>query len=317
MNLHQFRYVQAAVRHGLNLTEAAKALHTSQPGVSKAILELEAELGVDIFVRQGKRLRRMTEPGEHVLRAIESILLEVGNLKRIGEQFGQVQSGRLSIATTHTQARYFLPGPIARLRERFPQVQVELHQGTPDQVARMLMDETATIGLATEVLQQHEGLISLPCYDWQHVVVVPVGHPLAGVERLSLAQLAHGPLVTYHPSVTGRRRIDEAFARARITPDVALEALDSDVIKTYVRVGLGAGIVAEMAMQDQATEHERPALVCLPAGHLFGTNVARLAFRRGVYLREFELVFAELLSSRLSRTLIHKALQGGGNDYEL
>ncbi len=314
MNLQQFRYVQEAVRRNLNLTEAAKALHTSQPGVSKAILDLEEELGIDIFVRHGRRLRRVTEPGEHVVRAIDNILLEVNNLKRIGEQFAQQQAGKLSIATTHTQARYFLPGPVAELRRRYPQVQVELHQGTPEQVARMLLDESAVIGLATEALQHHEGLVSLPCYDWQHMVVVPKGHPLATTPRVTLEQLAAQPLVTYHPTVTGRSKLDEAFARAHLKPEIALEALDSDVIKTYVRVGLGIGIVAEMALQDPLADTD---LVGLPAGHLFGTNVSRVAFRRGVYLREFELTFAELLSDRLSRHLILKAMQGGGDDYTL
>jgi LysR family transcriptional regulator, cys regulon transcriptional activator len=316
MNLQQFRYVQEAVRQKLNLTEAAKALHTSQPGVSKAILELEQELGVDIFVRHGKRLRRVTEPGEQVVKAIEVILREVGNLRRIGDHFGKQQSGTLSIATTHTQARYVLPGPVAQLRQRYPQVSVELHQGTPDQVAQMLLEETADIGLATEALQNHEQLVTIPCYEWQHVVVVPRGHALATTTRLTLDQLAREVLVTYHPTVTGRTRIDEAFARARLKPEVALEALDSDVIKTYVRVGLGVGIVAEMAMNRETTAADAD-LVALPAGHLFGTNVSRVAFRRGVYLRDFVLTFAELLSDRLSAALVRRAMAGGGADYEL
>lgn len=314
MNLHQFRYVQEAVRRGLNLTEAAKALHTSQPGVSKAILDLEQELGIDIFVRHGKRLRSVTEPGTHVIKAIDTILQEVSNLKRIGEQFTRQQAGKLTIATTHTQARYVLPGPVAELRRRYPQVQVELHQGTPEQVARMLLDETAVIGLATEALQHHEGLVTLPCYDWQHVVVVPRGHALDSAGPVTLEQLARHPLVTYHPTVTGRTRIDDAFTRARLVPEVALEALDSDVIKTYVRVGLGIGIVAEMALRDPVVDAD---LVALPAGHLFGTNVSRVAFRRGVYLRDFELSFAELLSDRLSRVLIQRAMQGAGDDFGL
>jgi LysR family transcriptional regulator, cys regulon transcriptional activator len=314
MNLQQFRYVQEAVRQQLNLTEAAKALHTSQPGVSKAILELEDELGVDIFVRHGKRIRRVTEPGEHVLRSIQAILQEVNNLKRIGAEFSQQRAGKLSIATTHTQARYVLPGPVAELRRLFPQVQVELHQGTPQQVARMLLDDTAAIGLATEALLDHEGLVTLPCYEWQHVVVVPREHPLATRTRLTLEDLAAHPLVTYHPTVTGRSRLDEAFARARLQPEIALEALDSDVIKTYIRVGLGVGIVAEMAMRDTPVSDD---LVALPAGHLFGVNVSRVAFRRGAWLRDFELQFAGLLSDRLSASLIQRAMQGVADDYSL
>lgn len=316
MNLHQLRYVHEAVRRGLNLTEAARSLHTSQPGVSKAILDLEAELGVDIFERYGKRLRRVTEPGEHVVRAIDTILREVGNLKRIGEQFAAQGSGKLSIATTHTQARYVLPGPIARLRQQYPQVQVELHQGTPQQVARMLLDDVAAIGLATEALQEHPGLVTLPCYEWHHVIAVPRGHPLASEPRPSLARLAREPLVTYHPTVTGRSRIDQAFERVGLTPQIALEALDSDVIKTYVRVGLGVGIVAEMAMRHADADVDAD-LVALPADHLFGRNLSRVAFRRGVFLRDFELAFAESLSDRLDRTLIRRAMDGAASDYEL
>lgn len=315
MNLHQFRFVREAVRRGLNLTEAAKALHTSQPGVSKAILELEEELGIEIFQRHGKRLRRVTEPGQHVLASIERILLELDNLKRIGEEFSKQESGTLSIATTHTQARYMLPGPVALLRRRYPDVRVALHQGNPDQVARMLIDGSADIGLATESLEDHDELISLPCYDWQHVIVVPAGHPLASVERPTLEQLAAQPLVSYHPSFTGRRRIDQAFAQRKLTPDIVLEAIDSDVIKTYVKLGLGVGIVAEMAMRDEGADS---GLVSRPAGHLFGRNVSRVAFRRGAYLRQFVFTFAELLSDRLTRALIERALAGGGNDdYQL
>ena len=314
MNLHQFRFVREAVRRGLNLTEAAKALHTSQPGVSKAILELEEELGVDIFQRHGKRLRRVTEPGQLVLASIERILQEVENLRRIGDEFSPQESGTLSIAATHTQARYMLPGPVALLRRRFVDVRVALHQGNPEQVAQMLLDGAADIGLATESLEAHEELITLPCYDWQHVVVVPADHPLASGEPPTLEQLAREPLVSYHPSFTGRKRIDQAFAQRRLHPDVVLEAIDSDVIKTYVRLGLGVGIVAEMAMRDEPPDS---GLVARPVGHLFGPNVTRVAFRRGAYLRHFVYTFAELLSDRLTRALIERAVAGGGDDYQM
>ncbi|WP_180683451.1 CysB family HTH-type transcriptional regulator [Tepidicella baoligensis] len=314
MNLHQFRFVQEAVRRNLNLTEAAKALHTSQPGVSKAILELEDELGVDIFTRHGKRIKRITEPGQHVLKSIEIIMREVNNLKRIGEQFSAQDSGNLSIATTHTQARYVLPGPVARLRQIYPKVSVSLHQGSPAQVAQMLLDEVADIGMATEALTQYEELVTLPCYDWQHVLVLPFAHPLLDKERISLEDLAQVPLITYHPSFTGRTRIDQAFGLRQLKPHIVLEAIDSDVIKTYVKLGMGVGIVAEMAMQG---EERHPDLVARPAGHLFGQNVARVAFKRGVYLRQFVLRFAELLGDRLSRELIMKAMQGQGHDYDM
>ncbi len=314
MNLNQLRFVQEAVRRELNLTETAKALFTSQPGISKAILELEEELGVDIFARHGKRLKRVTEPGQAVLKSVEIIMREVANLKRIGEEFSKQDTGTLSIATTHTQARYFLPGPVSQLRARYPKVQVLLHQGMPEQVVRMLLDDVAEIGLATEALTVHEGLITLPCHQWQHVMVVPTVHPLAAVERLTLEQLAAHPLVLYQPTVTGRTRIDQAFARARIKPVVALEAIDSDVIKTYVRLGLGVGIVAELAVQDEAPTGD---LAWRPLGHLFGSNVTRVAFKRGAYLRHFVLAFAGMLSPHLNPALITRAMSGGGSDYEL
>ena len=314
MNLHQFRFVQEAARRNLNLTETAKALHTSQPGVSKAIIELEEELGIEIFARHGKRLKRITEPGLHVLQSIEMILREVSNLRKIGEQYSAQDSGTLSIATTHTQARYVLPVPVAKLRDKYPKVNISLHQGAPDQVAKMLLDDTAEIGIATESLSAYEELVTLPCYEWQHVLVLPLDHPLASKSNLSLEDIASEPLITYHPSFTGRSRIDQAFAAKKITPRIALEAIDSDVIKTYVRLGLGVGIVAEMAMQNDGTNGD---LVTVPAAPLFGMNVARVAFKRGAYLRQFVYHFAELLSDRLTAPLITKAMTGHVNDYEL
>ena len=314
MNLHQFRFVQEAARRNLNLTEAAKALHTSQPGVSKAIIELEEELGVEIFARHGKRLKRITEPGQHVLRSIELIMREVSNLKRIGEQFSAQDSGTLSIATTHTQARYVLPVPVAKLREAYPKVNISLHQGSPEQVARMVIDDVAEIGIATEALPDHRELVTLPCYEWQHVLVLPPSHPLARKERISLEDLAAEPLVTYHPAFTGRTRIDSAFAQRKLQPRIALEAIDSDVIKTYVGLGLGLGIVAEMAVREEGSH---PDLAVRPLGHLFGQNVARVAFKRSAYLRNFVYKFAELLSDRLDRNLIAKAMAGQADDYEL
>jgi len=314
MNLHQFKFVQEAVRRNLNLTETAKALFTSQPGISKAILELEEELGVDLFVRHGKRLRRVSEPGQLVLKSIEVILREVANLKRIGEEYSKQDAGTLSIAATHTQARYVLPEPVAQLRRRFPKVQVSLHQGSPDQVVQMLLDGTADIGLATESLAEPDDLVSLPCYEWEHVVVMRAEDPLAQTERITLEQLAAETLISYHPSFTGRKRIDAAFAQRRLKPNIALEAIDSDVIKTYVKAGLGVGIVAEMAVRDDPPGGE---LVHRPAGHLFGRNVTRVAFRRGAYLRGYVLTFAELLSDRLTRPLLLRVLSGDGENYEL
>ena len=313
MNLHQFRFVQEAVRRNLNLTEVAKSLHTSQPGVSKAIIELEEELGIEIFSRHGKRLKRVTEPGQHVLRSIEVILREVGNLKRIGEQFSAEDSGTLSIATTHTQARYVLPVPVAKLRETYPNVNISLHQGAPAQVAQMVMDEVAEIGIATESLSEYPELVTLPCYEWEHMLVIPKSHPLAGKVRITLEDLAAEPIITYHPSFTGRTRIDKAFAAKNLTPRIALEAIDSDVIKTYVRLGLGVGIVAEMAVKDGLDDD----LVARPASLLFGKNVARIAFKRSAYIRHFVYDFAALLSDRLDRNLIMKALDGHPTDFNM
>ena len=314
MNLHQFRFVQEAVRRDLNLTETAKALFTSQPGISKAILELEAELGIDIFARHGKRLRRVTEPGREVLKSIEVIMREVGNLKRIGEEFSMQDAGTLSIATTHSQARYFLPDPVAQLRKRFPKVNISLHQGSPEQVARMVIEEVADLGLATESLSDRDELVSLPCHEWRHVVVMPAGHPLAQLERISLEDLAMWPLVSYHPSFSGRTRVDQAFAARQLKPNLVLEAIDADVIKTYVRIGLGVGIVAELAVRDDPPGGD---LVSRPVGHLFGSNVTRIAFKRGAYLRNFVYAFAEMMSDRLSRKLIASAMAGEADDYQL
>jgi LysR family cys regulon transcriptional activator len=313
MNLHQFRFVQEAARRNLNLTEVAKALHTSQPGVSKAIIELEEELGIEIFSRHGKRLKRVTEPGQHVLRSIEVILREVGNLKRIGEQFSNQNSGTLSIATTHTQARYVLPVPVSKLRENYPDVSISLHQGAPAQVAQMVLDEVAEIGIATESLADYPDLVTLPCYEWEHVLVIPKKHTLAAKTRLTLEDLAAEPLITYHPSFTGRTRIDKAFAAKHLTPRIALEAIDSDVIKTYVQLGLGIGIVAEMAVRDGLSDD----LVVRPGAQLFGKNTARIAFKRSAYLRNFVYDFATLLSDRLDKNLILKALEGRHVDYDL
>ena len=317
MNLHQFRFVQAAARHKLNLTEAAKVLHTSQPGISKAIIELEEELGIEIFARHGKRLKRITEPGQQVLRSIELIMREVGNLKRVGDEYSAQDSGTLSIATTHTQARYVLPEPVAKLRGLLPKVNLSLHQGAPEQVALMVIDEVAEIGIATESLAEYDELVTLPCYEWQHMLVLPAGHPLADKDRLSLEDLAAHPLITYHPSFTGRGRIDQAFSQRRLSPNIVLEAIDSDVIKTYVKLGVGLGIAAEMSVRELGTQAKEGELVVRPLGHLFGQNLARVAFKRGAYLRNFVYQFTELLSERLSRDLVARVMSGQTSDYQM
>ena len=305
MNLHQFKFVHEAAKRGLNLTEAAKALHTSQPGVSKAILELEQELGVDIFARHGKRLKSITEPGRHVIKSIDVILNELNNLKSIGNEFSSKDTGTFSIATTHTQARYVLPKVLTNLRKEYPNVNISLHQGTPSQAAQMVLSEEADIAIATESLADYADLVTLPCYDWQHVLVIPPGHPLSLKKKpITLKELSQYPLVTYHPSFTGRQKIDQAFTKHNLNPNIALEAIDSDVIKTYVRIGMGVGIIAEMAVLPQMDAD----LIFQNASHLFGKNVARVAFRKGAYLRHFVLSFAQLLSPKLTEKTIHEAM---------
>jgi len=306
MNLHQFRFLQEAVRRNLNLTEAARALHTSQPGVSKAIIELESELGVEIFRRHGKRLRKLTEPGVQVLRSVDIILREVANLKRIGQEYTTRDSGELTVAATHTQARYKLPWVIAEFRRRMPAVQVKLVQGTPEQVALAVREERADLGLASESLHDAADLLTLPCYGWQHLAVVPHGHPLADRSELTLADLAAHPLVTYEPAFAGRRQIDAAFAQAGLKAQIVLDAMDSDVLKTYVELGLGVGLIAEMAISAERDAHLR----ALPVGHLFGQQLTRVAFKRGVLQRSFVYLFTELISPRLPRKLVEQTLRG-------
>jgi LysR family cys regulon transcriptional activator len=259
----------------------------------------------------------VTEPGQHVLKSIDVILREVGNLRRIGEQFSQQDSGTLSIATTHTQARYVLPEFVAGLRQQFPKVNVSLHQAAPAQVARMLIDEVAEIGIATESLASYPELVTLPCYEWQHMLVMPVEHPLAARTRITLEDVAAEPLITYHPSFTGRTKIDAAFAARKLQPRIALEAIDSDVITTYVRLGLGIGIAAEMAVRDIQEDGGLGGLVVRPAGHLFGQNTTRVAFKRSAYLRNFVYTFAELLSAQLTRQTVERAMAGHLNDTDL
>ncbi len=313
MNLHQFRFVREAVRQNYNLTEAAKALYTSQPGVSKAIIELEDELGVEIFTRRGKRVRSLTEPGRIILASIERILQEVESLKRVGKDFAAQDQGNLTIAATHTQARYSLPAVIAEFKKRFPKVHLSILQGSPTQVAEMVQRDQADIAIATEALADYKELVSLPCFQWQHVAVVPHDHPLAERRTLSLDELAQYPLITYEDAFAGRKKINQAFAQRGLTPDIVLEAIDADVIKTYVELGLGVGIMADIAFNAERDRNLR----AIPVGHLFGTNVTRVALKQGAYLRSYVYTLVELLSPMLNRKLIEQALQGTSETYEL
>jgi LysR family cys regulon transcriptional activator len=313
MNLHQFRFVREAVRQNFNLTEAAKALFTSQPGVSKAIIELEEELGVEIFRRHGKRVRSLTEPGRLILASVERILQEVESLKRVGSEFAAQDQGNLTIAATHTQARYALPAAIAEFRKRYPKVHLSILQGNPTQVAEMVLRDQADIAVATEAIADYPDLTSLPCFQWFHVAVVTHDHPLADKKDISLDDLAQYPLITYGSAFAGRTKIDKAFARRELKPDIVLEAIDSDVIKTYVEMGLGVGIMSDMAYNAERDKMLR----ALPVGHLFGANVTRIALKHGTYLRSYIYALVELLSPETDRKLLDQALRGGNETYEL
>ena len=295
MNLQQFRYLREAVRQKLNLTTAARALHTSQPGVSKAIIELEQELGVSIFARHGKRILGLTPPAQQVLDSAERIMNEIDNLKKLARDYAGSPEGTLRVATTHTQARYVLPEVVQRFARKYPQVRFKLLQGNPPQIAAMVASGQADVGMATETLADAPGLDSLPVFQWEHVAVVPADHPLARHAghpgRLTLKELGKYPIVTYESHFSGRGRIDAAFAQAEIEPSIVLEAIDADVIKTYARAGMGVGIVAGLA-----TAHNSEGLTVIGCGHLFGPNTTRLAIKHGAYLRGFVYAFIEMVA---------------------
>jgi LysR family cys regulon transcriptional activator len=305
MNFQQLRAVREAARLGFNLTEVAAVLHTSQPGISRQIRELEEELGIEIFVRSGKRLTGMTPPGEAILPLVEQLLQGAENLLRAGDDFNAVDSGPLSIAATHSQARYALPMVVRDFRKVYPKVTLSLHQGSPKQVAAMLLSGEADIGIATEALAQYPQLVALPCYRWTHSIVVPPGHPLLSLAGgVTLKELARFPIITYEPGYTGRAHIDEAFQRNGLEPNIVLTAMDADVIKTYVELEMGVGIVASMAFD---AERDR-TLRALDARHLFAVNVTRLAIRRGAWLRRYVYDFIESFAPTLTRELVTAAL---------
>ena len=305
------RSVRETVRQGFNLTEVAQVLHTSQPGVSRQIRELEEELGIEIFVRAGKRLTGLTAPGETVLPIVEKLLLEADNRKRAGDNSAAQGRGTLTIAATHSQARYALPPAVRDFSAAHPEVQLRLHQGTPQQIAQWLLEGEADIGVATEALAAYEGLVALPCYRWTHAVIVPQGHALAleaaAGETLTLERLADFPLITYEPGFTGRSHIDEAFKRAGIGINIVLSAMDADVIKTYVELGMGVGLIASIAFDETRDQQ----LHAIDARHLFATNMTRLAFRRGAYLRDYVYNFIASFASPLDRQRVDAAMRAG------
>lgn len=299
MNFQQLRIIRETVRQGFNLTEVANALFTSQSGVSKHIKDLEDELGVELFTRKGKRLLDLTAPGKELLVIVEHLLLDAANIKRLAEQYSNADAGQLTVVTTHTQARYALPKVVTAFKQAFPKVHLKLHQGSPEEIVQMLLGGDADIGIATEALAEVPELASFPYYDWQHAVVVPAGHPLASVQPLTLEAVAAHPVITYHEGFTGRTSIDLAFAQAGLKPDVVMSALDADVIKTYVELGLGVGIIASMAFSPERDHGLRK----LDSSALFPAKTTRIAVRRGHYLRGFAYRFVELCAPGLGETV--------------
>jgi LysR family cys regulon transcriptional activator len=303
MKLQQLRYLQEVARQDLSITAAARSLHTSQPGISKQIIQLEEELGVEIFTRNGKHLSGISAAGQAILDHARRALEAVEGVKSVAQDHRDQKRGSLAIATTHTQCRYLLPPVIERFREKFPEVSLQLHQGSPMQIAELAANGTADFAIATEALEHFSGLMMMPCYQWNRAVLVPRDHELASQQRPSLEQLASFPLVTYTFGFTGRSRLDDAFRARGLEPRVVLTAADADVIKTYVRLGLGVGIVARMAY-DPALDQD---LVAVDASHLFAPSVTRVGFRRGRVLRGYMYDFIEMFAPHLKRELVQQA----------
>ena len=304
MNFQQLRSIREAVRRQFNLTEVANALYTSQPGVSRQIRELEDELGVEIFERYGKRLTGLTEPGREIVRIVERLLLEAENLRQAGEEFSGRQSGRLTVATTHTQARYALPKVVQAFRKSYPHVTLALQEASPSHIVELLLTGQADIGIATEAVANESGLTSFEAYRWRHVLVVSPDHPLTKNPLPTLEDVAQYPLITYDAGFTGRRNIDAAFAGAGLHPEIVLTAMDADVIKTYVALDVGVGIIASMAYDGRKDDN----LVCIGADHLFEPNTTRVAVRRGAYLRGYAHDFIGMFAPHLSRETVAEAV---------
>lgn len=305
MNFQQLRIIHETVRQNYNLTGAANALFTSQSGVSKHIKDLEDELGVELFVRKGKRLLGLTDPGKELVKIVERILLDAKNVKRLAEQFSNQNQGRLTIATTHTQARYALPPVVTQFKKAFPHVHLVLHQASPREIVSMLLDGIADVGIATEALESVAELASFPYYSWHHAVIVQPGHPLESLHPLTLEAIAEFPIITYHEGFTGRTGIDEAFAKAGLVLDIAMSALDADVIKTYVELELGIGIVASMAFNPERDT----GLHLLDSSHLFQKNTTNISVRRGHYLRGYAYRFIELCLPSLDEAAIRSGVK--------
>jgi LysR family cys regulon transcriptional activator len=314
MKLQQLRYLTEVVRRGLNVSEAAEALHTSQPGVSKQIRALEDELGIQVFARHGKRLVAVTEPGKAVVSIAERILSEAQNLRRAGEEFANDQLGTLTIAATHTQARYALPKAVAAFKRRYPRVKLVIHQGNPTQICEQVLSGEADLCVATEAIAEYPELVSMPVYQWNRCVVVPPKHPLLKALPLTLEKLAQYPIVTYDFAFANRSLVEKAFETRGLQANVVLTALDSDVIKTYVELGLGIGILAKMAFD---AKRDR-SLRAIDASHLFESSTTRLGVKRNAYLRRYAYEFIELFAPHLPRDIVERAVMGKeGSRYEL
>ena len=313
MKLQQLRYLREVAKSGLNLSTAAEALHTSQPGISKQIRQLEDELGVQILVRHGKRVVEITEPGKLILSIAERMLKDVENLKQVAREYSSEDTGALVIATTHTQARYALPSVVNRFTRRYPKVRLSLRQGSPQQIAELVKTGEADIAIETEAEEFYEGLVLLPCYQWNRCVITLPGHPLLAERQLTLEGIARHPVITYDFAFTGSSPIKRAFDTKGITPNVVLTAIDSDVIKAYVEMGLGVGILAKMAY-DPARDL---GLALIDASHLFEPSTARIAIRRNAYLRGYVYEFIELFAPHLKRAVVEATQRGEGTSYEL
>ena len=304
MNLQQLKIVIETAKQNFNLTEVANTLFTSQSGISKHIKDLEDELGIELFVRKGKRFLGLTDPGKDLIQIAERMLLDAKNIKKLADQFSQSDHGQLTIATTHTQARYALPEVIRQFKNAFPKVHLAIHQGSPNEIVDMLKKGEADIGIATESISQIAELITFPFYNWHHAIIVPKGHALENKKDVSLEEIAEYPLVTYHEGFTGRKSIDEAFHKKNLSPDIVISALDADVIKTYVELDLGIGIIASMAYQkDRDTK-----LSLVDSEKLFSNNTTHIAIRQGHYLRGYAYKFLELCSKDLNEAKIKSAI---------
>lgn len=313
MKLQQLRYLSEVVNHGLNLSEAAATLHTSQPGISKQIKLLEDELGVDILVRHGRRMVDLTAPGRAILEIADRILKDTDNLKQVGREFSEEGRGALTVATTHTQARYALPPVIQRFIARYPKVRMSLREGSSQQTAELMQSGEADIAIVTEAYDAYRDLVMLPCSQWNRCIITPLRHPLLAERQITLEAVARFPIVTYDFAFSGDSPIRRAFEARGITPQVALTAVDADVIKAYVELGMGVGILAKMAF-DPARDF---GLRLIDASHLFEPSTTHIGIRRHAYLRGFVYDFIEMFAPHLARGVVEKTMRGEGSSYEL